>query len=109
MALFGSSNAPASSEDVKAAIVKQLQQEAALANARILIAKVNEHCFERCIPAPGSSLSSGEQTCLSSCMEKYISLWNVASKTYVGRATSESKKVGQDIHAMAALGTGNSE
>lgn len=38
MSLFGSSSAPAkSSEDVKTAIVQQLQQEAAMNNARALI------------------------------------------------------------------------
>lgn len=38
MSLFGSSSAPTkSAEDVKTAIVQQLQQEAAMSNARALI------------------------------------------------------------------------
>ncbi|KAA8650739.1 hypothetical protein EYZ11_005034 [Aspergillus tanneri] len=108
MALFGSSSNNASSEtqEVKTAIIKQLQQEAAMNNARNLIAKVNEHCFDSCIPAPGSSVSSQEQTCLSNCMEKYINLWNVASRTYIARVAQESKKMGgQDTVAMNSLAT----
>ncbi|KAL4777387.1 mitochondrial import inner membrane translocase subunit tim13 [Aspergillus nidulans var. acristatus] len=98
MALFGSSApaaaAPAnSSEDVqqtKANLVAQLQQEMAMANAKKLISKVNQNCFENCITAPGSSLSASESTCLSSCMEKYIQFWNAASKAYIARATTQT-------------------
>ncbi|KEQ66788.1 uncharacterized protein M437DRAFT_10456, partial [Aureobasidium melanogenum CBS 110374] len=64
-------------------------QEAAVANARQLVEKLNEHCFERCIPKPGSSLSSGESTCYSQCMEKYMSAWNVVSKQYINRIQRE--------------------
>ncbi|OJJ01530.1 hypothetical protein ASPVEDRAFT_191600 [Aspergillus versicolor CBS 583.65] len=112
MGLFGSSTpaaaAPGSgqeAQEVKTAILKQLQQEAAMSNARQLIGKVNEHCFDNCIPAPGSTMSTGEQTCLSQCMEKYISLWNVASKTYLTRATSDRKNGGLDVIAANSLAT----
>ncbi|GES57070.1 import inner membrane translocase subunit tim13 [Aspergillus terreus] len=114
MALFGSSsssNSQASSPaEVKNAIIRQLQQEAAMANARNLIGKVNEHCFDACVPAPGSSMSSKEETCLSQCMEKYISFWNAASRTYIARIAKESKKAGaQDTVAMNSLATGSSD
>ncbi|OJJ58934.1 hypothetical protein ASPSYDRAFT_31565 [Aspergillus sydowii CBS 593.65] len=113
MGLFGSSTpaaaAPGSSGqealEVKTAILKQLQQEAAMSNARQLIGKVNEHCFDNCIPSPGSTMSTGEQTCLSQCMEKYISLWNVASKTYLTRATSDKRNGGLDVIAANSLAT----
>ncbi|KAL4785198.1 Tim10/DDP family zinc finger-domain-containing protein [Aspergillus varians] len=112
MGLFGSSTpaAAASSgqeaQDVKTAILKQLQQEAAMSNARQLIGKVNEHCFDNCVPAPGSTMTPGESTCLSQCMEKYISLWNVASKAYLTRATSDRKNGGIDTIAANSLATG---
>ncbi|KAL4918213.1 Tim10/DDP family zinc finger-domain-containing protein [Aspergillus aurantiobrunneus] len=109
MALFGSSAPAASSnqeaQEVKTAILKQLQQEAAMSNARQLIGKVNEHCFDNCITTPGATMTSGETTCLSQCMEKYISLWNVASKTYLTRATSERKNGGLDTIAANSLAT----
>lgn len=138
MAIFGSgsSGSTANVEEVKTTIMKQLQQEAAVSNARQLIGvrspypatpqaldtghetlyqgtmltisqKVNEHCFDKCIPAPNSTLSSSEEGCLSTCMEKYISLWNVASRSYITRVGKESKKYGgQDIVAMNSLGAG---
>ncbi|KAJ5974509.1 protein translocase subunit [Penicillium waksmanii] len=97
MSLFGSGSAspalPKSGSDVKAGIVQQLQQESAMNNARLLIEKINENCFDACIPAPGSSMSSQESGCISSCMEKYIQLWNISSKTYISRLGQEHKRM----------------
>ncbi|KAJ5907737.1 hypothetical protein N7495_000419 [Penicillium taxi] len=108
MSLFGSapSSAPTTSEDIKSAVVQQLQQEAAVNNARALITKINENCFKSCVPTPGSSLSSGETTCLSNCMEKYIAMWNITSRTYISRVGVESKRMGADASAIATLGSG---
>ncbi|RJE20889.1 hypothetical protein PHISCL_06785 [Aspergillus sclerotialis] len=106
MALFGSgSSSNQSQQDAKAAIIKQVQAEAAVTNARALISRVNEHCFEHCIPKPGSTMSSSEESCLSNCMEKYISMWNVVNRTYVSRISSESKRMGQDAVALSQLST----
>lgn len=46
---------------------------------------MNSHCFEKCIPAPGSSLSSREEKCFTTCMEKYMAAWNTVSRQYIGR------------------------
>lgn len=67
--------------------------------------RVNNNCFEHCFPKPGSSMSSSEETCISNCMEKYISMWNVVNRTYVGRISTESKKMGQDAGTLTQLGT----
>ncbi|KAF1927396.1 protein translocase subunit [Didymella sp. IMI 355093] len=77
-------------DDSKMQIMRQVQQEAAMQNARMLVEKLNEHCFERCVPKPGTSLSSGEEGCFKSCMEKYMSAWNTVSKQYVARIQRES-------------------
>ncbi|CZT24914.1 probable mitochondrial import inner membrane translocase subunit tim-13 [Ramularia collo-cygni] len=69
--------------DAKQQIMDQVRQQAALQNARALVEKVNEHCFERCVPKPGSSLSSGETTCYTACMEKYMKSWNIISQQYL--------------------------
>ncbi|KAL4793279.1 Tim10/DDP family zinc finger-domain-containing protein [Aspergillus venezuelensis] len=114
MALFGSSSssaAPATSDpeqaQIKAEVLKQLQTQAAIANAKALIGKVNEHCFNACIPQPGSSMSSGESACLSQCMEKYISFWNVSSKAYLSRLSKEKASAqGLDMVSANALATG---
>ncbi|KAF2481773.1 Tim10/DDP family zinc finger-domain-containing protein [Neohortaea acidophila] len=71
--------------DPKQQILDQLRQQAALQNARALVEKLNEHCFERCVPKPGTSLSSSETTCYQNCMEKYMAAWNTVSKQYLGQ------------------------
>ncbi|KAK7445348.1 mitochondrial import inner membrane translocase subunit TIM13 [Colletotrichum acutatum] len=100
------------STTVKNAVMKQVLQEANLANARVLIEvgypilsatkifmklmggndkqKLQENCFEKCVPKPGSSLSSGETTCMTSCMEKYMSAWNQVNQAYIARIKQES-------------------
>ena len=78
------------SSSAKSRIQTQLQTESALTNAKALIAKVNENCFSSCIPNPGPSLSSKEQTCLSQCMEKYIEAWNLTSKTYISQLGNQN-------------------
>ncbi|KAG9685814.1 hypothetical protein KCU98_g15692, partial [Aureobasidium melanogenum] len=90
MSFLGGSSSSASGASQTQAIKQQVAQEAAVANARQLVEKLNEHCFERCIPKPGSSLSSGESTCYSQCMEKYMSAWNVVSKQYINRIQREA-------------------
>lgn len=51
--------------------------------------RINKHCFEYCVPTPGSSLSSGEEQCVKSCMEKYIKAWNEVNNAYVRRLQHE--------------------
>nr|OQO21689.1 hypothetical protein B0A51_10758 [Rachicladosporium sp. CCFEE 5018] len=70
--------------DAKTSVMQQIRQQAALANARQLVEKINGHCFERCVPKPGASLSSGEETCYTHCMEKYMAAWNTTSRQYLG-------------------------
>ncbi|CAG8951693.1 hypothetical protein HYFRA_00005493 [Hymenoscyphus fraxineus] len=79
-------------EDTKSAVMNQVRHEAAMTNARQLIEKVNQHCFERCVPKPGASLSSGETQCYTQCMEKYMAAWNIVSTTYIKRIQQESAK-----------------
>ncbi|RMJ23777.1 hypothetical protein PHISP_05345 [Aspergillus sp. HF37] len=105
MPLFGSGSSAPNQQDAKVAVMKQVQTEAAVNNARALISRVNNNCFDHCFPKPGSSMSSPEETCISNCMEKYISMWNVVNRTYVGRISTESKKMGQDAGTLTQLGT----
>ncbi|KAI1417588.1 Tim10/DDP family zinc finger-domain-containing protein [Hypoxylon sp. FL1857] len=73
------------SESVKSELIKQVRTQYVMDNARQLIEKINEHCFEKCVPKPGTSLSNSEQTCFTQCMEKYMSAWNQVSTTYINR------------------------
>ncbi|KAK3692876.1 Tim10/DDP family zinc finger-domain-containing protein [Podospora appendiculata] len=86
------------SESVKKAVIKQVLIESNTANARQLIeaprtraasAKINENCFEKCIPKPGSSVSAGEKACITNCMEKYMAAWNLVNTAYVRRIQQE--------------------
>lgn len=47
--------------------------------------KLQESCFDKCVPKPGTSISSGEQTCLTTCMEKYMAAWNQVNSAYINR------------------------
>ncbi|KAJ5054436.1 uncharacterized protein L3040_000710 [Drepanopeziza brunnea f. sp. 'multigermtubi'] len=79
-------------QDPKAAVMNQVRQETAMTNARQLIERVNTHCFEKCVAKPGASLSSGETTCISQCMDKYMAAWNTVSRAYIDRLQSEQQK-----------------
>ncbi|KAF2653234.1 hypothetical protein K491DRAFT_603293 [Lophiostoma macrostomum CBS 122681] len=89
---LGGAGLSAFPNDPKMQIMRQVQQEAAMQNARMLVEKLNEHCFERCVPKPGTSLSKGEEGCFTSCMEKYMQAWNTVSKQYVARIQRESQQ-----------------
>ncbi|KAF3393829.1 Mitochondrial import inner membrane translocase subunit tim13 [Penicillium rolfsii] len=101
MSFLGSGSSPKSNEDIKTALLQQVQQEQAMNNARALIGKINENCFDACVPAPGSSLSSKETACMSSCMDKYINMWNTVSRTYMHRMNEERKKMGGDVAGLS--------
>ncbi|EXJ61441.1 uncharacterized protein A1O5_11757 [Cladophialophora psammophila CBS 110553] len=85
---------------LQAAIIEQSN----VANAKQLISNVNINCFEKCVPSPGSSLSSAEQKCLTACMEKYIDAWNVTSRAYTAGLRRESASFGGGIGGSSAGG-----
>ncbi|KAG2187859.1 hypothetical protein INT44_000609 [Umbelopsis vinacea] len=78
----------------KQEVMDQVRGELALANAQELINKINEKCYLKCVPKPGSRLDSGEQACLSKCMDRYMEAWNVVSRSYVARIQRESQNQG---------------
>ncbi|KAF8475978.1 Tim10/DDP family zinc finger-domain-containing protein [Kalaharituber pfeilii] len=86
--LFASAKTPQEKKDV---IMNEIRNQTAVENARLLIEKINEHCYEKCIPKPGTSLSSGEESCIVKCMDKYMAAWNVVSKQYISRAQREGE------------------
>ncbi len=51
--------------------------------------KVNENCFDKCISKLGASISSGEKTCVTTCMEKYMAAWNHVNAAYLRRIQEE--------------------
>ncbi|KAJ4304442.1 protein translocase subunit [Collariella sp. IMI 366227] len=77
------------SESVKKTIIRQTLLATNTTNARTLIENINEQCFERCVPKPGGSLTSGEENCMKQCMEKYMAAWNVVNASYIRRIQQE--------------------
>lgn len=68
----------------------QKPRQAELTSSRHATQKVNSHCFEKCVPKPGASLSSGESSCFTLCMDKYMAAWNTVSNTYITRLRREN-------------------
>lgn len=60
----------------------------------MLSQKLQENCFEKCVPKPGTSLSSSETSCMTSCMEKYMAAWNQVNSAYIARIRQESGNAG---------------
>lgn len=79
----------ADSSNLKEAVMRQVQIESNTANVRILMEKMNESCYERCVPKPGSSLSNGESACFTACMDKYMAAWNQVNSAYITRIKKE--------------------
>ncbi|CEG70203.1 hypothetical protein CU097_003000 [Rhizopus azygosporus] len=75
----------------KQEVMDQVRSELALANAQELINKINEKCYLKCVPKPGPRLESGEQACLSKCMDRYMEAWNVVSRAYINRLQREQQ------------------
>lgn len=80
---------PTSSAEQKDALKQRVVQEIAMANAQQLISKATDKCYQKCITAPGVSLSSKEQTCVERCLERYFEAFNIVSATYVRRVAAE--------------------
>ncbi|KAJ9137281.1 hypothetical protein NKR23_g9195 [Pleurostoma richardsiae] len=82
------------SSAVKQAIIKQILIESNTNNAKMLIERINESCFDKCIPKPGTSISSSEKTCVTQCMEKYMAAWNQVNAAYLKRIQQEVGNAG---------------
>ncbi|EDR08537.1 uncharacterized protein LACBIDRAFT_327047 [Laccaria bicolor S238N-H82] len=73
----------------KEAVMRNVRNQIALANAQVLMNSSTERCFTKCVPSPSSSLSSYEQACLSKCMDRYMDAFNVVSRTYMSRISRD--------------------
>ncbi|KAE9551122.1 hypothetical protein FO519_005657 [Halicephalobus sp. NKZ332] len=70
-------------------VIAGVKQQAAIANAQNLITDLSEKCTQKCITAPGSSLSGSEKQCLQRCMDRFMDAWNVVSQTLQKRLQEE--------------------
>merc|ERR1712240_52945 len=73
----------------KEMLMEQVKQQVAIQTFNELLQKMTNKCFSKCVSKPGTSLDSGEQRCLSYCMDRYMETWNLVSKTYQSRILKE--------------------
>ncbi|KAG8800364.1 hypothetical protein FRC16_003079 [Serendipita sp. 398] len=66
-----------------------IRQEVQGANAKELMENLTEKCYSKCVPKPGTSMSSSEETCVSRCMDLYFQAFNIVAKTYTTRLHKE--------------------
>ncbi|XP_034244431.1 mitochondrial import inner membrane translocase subunit Tim13-B [Thrips palmi] len=66
-------------------LMDQIRQQLAIANAQLVIQKMTEKCFTKCISKPGSSLDNSEQKCVAMCMDRYMDAHGVVSTAYLNR------------------------
>ncbi|KAL8201003.1 hypothetical protein R6Q57_012342 [Mikania cordata] len=59
----------------------QLKVQLAQAYAEEFLETVRGKCFEKCITKPGSSLSGGESSCVSRCVDRYIEATGIISRS----------------------------
>merc|ERR1712008_608918 len=71
----------------KEELMRNVQQQVALANMQELLTKITDKCFKKC--SPSSSLSGGDQKCLAMCMDRYMDSFNIVSRSYTQRISQE--------------------
>ncbi|KAH9481538.1 Mitochondrial import inner membrane translocase subunit TIM13 [Psilocybe cubensis] len=87
-----SASSPSDMAARKEAMMNNVRQELAIANAQELINKAGDRCFLKCVTKPGESLSSSEQTCLARCLDRYMEAFDIVSRTYTARVSRERQE-----------------
>ncbi|KAL1828203.1 hypothetical protein DCAR_0207398 [Daucus carota subsp. sativus] len=72
----GGSSPPISQED----FMNQLKTQLAQAYAEEFLETVRGKCFDKCITKPGSSLSGGDSSCISRCVDRYMEATGIISR-----------------------------
>ncbi|ESQ27627.1 hypothetical protein EUTSA_v10019387mg [Eutrema salsugineum] len=62
------------------AVMEQMQTQLAQAYAEEFIETLRVKCFDKCITKPGSSLSGGESSCISRCVDRYMEATGIISR-----------------------------
>ncbi|KAK1408984.1 hypothetical protein QVD17_41195 [Tagetes erecta] len=82
MDAFSSSSSSSSSSQMSTEdFMDQLKVQLAQAYAEEFMETVRGKCFDKCITKPGSSLSGGEGSCISRCVDRYVEATGIISKS----------------------------
>ncbi|PHH61116.1 hypothetical protein CDD81_778 [Ophiocordyceps australis] len=77
------------SELAKVFIMQQARLETNHQTLKLLGELVNKNCYAKCVPKPGSSLSSSEQSCTNMCVAKYIKTWDHIQATMIAKVAPQ--------------------
>ncbi|XP_004299184.1 PREDICTED: mitochondrial import inner membrane translocase subunit Tim13-like [Fragaria vesca subsp. vesca] len=61
----------------------ELQSQIAEAYYQEFLETLRKKCFEKCITKPGSSLSGGESSCITKCIDLYVEATTIITKELV--------------------------
>lgn len=64
-------------------VMDQVKQQLAQAHAEEFFATLRDKCFSKCITRPGSSMSNGESSCVSRCVDRYIEATSIIMRAVV--------------------------
>ncbi|KAF3340333.1 Mitochondrial import inner membrane translocase subunit Tim13 [Carex littledalei] len=62
------------------ALMTQIKSQLAEAYAQEFLETVGNKCFAKCVTKPGTSLSGGESSCVSRCVDRYIEATGIISR-----------------------------
>lgn len=76
-----SSPSPSMGSKSPEAVMQQVQAQLSQAYAEEFIETLRVKCFDKCITKPGSSLGSGESSCISRCVDRYMEATAIVSRS----------------------------
>jgi len=75
-------------------LIENVKAQLAIENAQMMLQKMSDKCFKKCITAPGSSLGNSEQKCIAMCMDRYMDTMQLVTRTYGSRLQQEQSRMG---------------
>jgi import inner membrane translocase subunit TIM8 len=65
-------SAPGGEQQISPELQNFIQRESQVAQIQGMIASLTDVCWDKCVTAPGSYLSSKEESCLQNCAGRFI-------------------------------------
>eukprot|EP00045_Choanoeca_perplexa_P020768 m.4999 g.4999 ORF g.4999 m.4999 type:complete len:114 (+) comp7356_c0_seq1:72-413(+) len=82
---FNSPSSGSMSASQRTQVMSQVQQQVQMSQFTELLQKMSHACFEKCVPKPGTSLSSSEQACIGKCADRFVEAMSMVSRTYIAK------------------------
>lgn len=65
-------------------IMSEVQTQLRMQMVQEFYQTVRDKCFKMCLTSPGNSLTSGDQKCLTRCMDRYQEATNTVTQAVLG-------------------------